>query len=202
MKLVSKIQEVVQQETIPPKEEIVEKEVLEEKIDNKENNIIEDKKEVFVPKMDNQTVTVGQNIEKDFKNIVNTLSQITGQMIQTKDYRSELFIVNRAFGWLDIDQLPYSQKNITMLNPPDTQEIDLLSKLYSNKNYEALLWAAESRITTYLFWLDLHYYVAQSLKNLNHIVVADTIYTQVQYFIKKLPKFRKSYFFRLNTFCK
>jgi len=128
------------------------------------------------------------DVEKDFNTMVSSLNILTGEMIEAKDYRSELFVINRAFAWLDIDELPSSEKNITMLPPPDTQEIDILKKLYDEKSYEALLWAAESRIITYLFWLDLHYYVYEALKNLGYIQAAQSVLEQTLYFTTKLPK--------------
>jgi len=119
--------------------------------------------------VDKEPQKLSSNVEDDFKATINSLNILIGQMIEEKDYRSELFIINRAFAWLDIDEVPSSEKNMTMLPPPEAQEIELLNSLYDEKKYETLLWAAESRITTYLFWLDLHYFVAQSLKHLQHI---------------------------------
>lgn len=133
------------------------------------------------------TKTLSANVEDDFSDAVESLNMLIGQMIEAKDYRSELFMINRAFTWLDIDELPSSEKNITMLPPPDAQEIELLNSLYKEKNYEVLLWSAESRISTYLFWLDLHFFVAQSLKHLKQTQASDVVYEQVEYFIKKLP---------------
>ena len=134
-----------------------------------------------------QTQNVSSNVEEDFKVTVDTLNLLIGKMIETKDYRAELFVANRAFTWLDIESLPASEKNITMLPPPDSQEVELLHTLYKDENYEALLFSAESRISTYLFWLDLHHYVAESLRHLAQDEAADVVCEQVQYFIKKLP---------------
>ncbi len=127
------------------------------------------------------------DLEKDLEGVVENLNQITASLLESKDYRSELFIANRAFAWLDIENLPASEKNITMLNPPDSQEIELIESLYNDAKYEALLWSAESRITTYLFWLDLHFYVATALEKLGFTLASRSIHTQVEYFIEKLP---------------
>ena len=125
--------------------------------------------------------------EKDFEAMVNALNLLTGQMIETADYRSELFMINRAFAWLDIETLPVAQKGITMLPPPEDEEIELLQKLYDAKDYSTLLWAAESRITTYLFWLELHYYVAESLQQLGFKDASQMVLEQTRYFVRKLP---------------
>jgi len=125
--------------------------------------------------------------EQDFDAVVAQLNTLTGTMIEAHDYRSELFIANRAFAWLDIEELPSSQKGVTLIAPPNTQEIEILHKLYEEKDFTALLWAAESRITTYLFWLDLHYYVFESLKNLGFSQSAQSILNQIDYFVTKLP---------------
>ena len=128
-----------------------------------------------------------KDIEKDFLALVSSLSLFTGEMIEAKDYRSELFVVNRAFAWLDIQDVPSSANHKTMLPPPDTQEMEIIQKLYGEKDFDSLLWAAESRITTYLFWLDLHFYVAESLRNLGHIQASQSVLEQTRYFVTKLP---------------
>ncbi|RLA76438.1 MAG: type VI secretion system protein TssA, partial [Epsilonproteobacteria bacterium] len=130
---------------------------------------------------------INLHVEDDFKATADSLSMLLGQMIEAKDYRAELFVANRAFTWLDIDSLPSSQKNITMLASPDIQEVEMLNALYKDKKYEDLLFSAESRITTYIFWLDLHYYVAESLKYLGENESSHVVYEQTQYFIRKLP---------------
>jgi len=157
-------------------------EVVEEKV---KDDLIEPKSEKKPLK---DISTVDKDIEKDFLALVSSLSLFTGEMIKTKDYRSELFVINRAFAWLDVEESPSVTNNITMLPPPDTQEVELLQKLYNEKNFDSLLWAAESRITTYLFWLDLHFYVAESLKNLGQVQASQSVLEQTRYFIKKLPK--------------
>ena len=122
-----------------------------------------------------------------FESMVNDLNILTGEMIAAQDYRSELFMINRAFAWLDIETLPASEEQVTMLPPPDTQERELLQKLFDAHDYSALLWAAESRITTYLFWLDLHYYVADALRSLGFTQASDVVLQQTRYFVEKLP---------------
>ena len=122
-----------------------------------------------------------------FESMVNDLNILTGEMIAAQDYRSELFMINRAFAWLDIETLPASEKQVTMLPPPDTQEQALLQKLFDAHDYSALLWAAESRITTYLFWLDLHYYVAESLRQLGFSQASDVVLQETRYLVAKLP---------------
>lgn len=176
--------------------------LLEMKLDvQKKEAISEASKENISPSTTKTTVVEntsvkeieGKNLDAqdDFKYLTERLGVLLGQMIEEKDYRAELFISNRAFAWLDIDSLPSSQKNITMIPAPDAQEIEMLSSLYEQKNYEALLFSAESRISSYLFWLDLHYYVAKSLEHLEQIESSNIVYQQMQYFIKKLPNIQK-----------
>jgi len=127
-----------------------------------------------------------ENREEDFTGLVERLNLLVGEMIQSKDYRSELFVINRAFSWLDIEALPSAAKNVTMLPPPDTQEREIIEKLYDEKDFDALLWAAESRVPSYLFWLDLHFYVAQSLENLDRKDAAAAVLAETRSFVKRL----------------
>lgn len=134
------------------------------------------------------TVAASQQDEKDFSGLVGSLNLLIGEMIQAKDYRSELFVINRAFAWMDIQEPPFAEKNVTMLPPPDTQEREILQKLYEEKDFDALLWAAESRVPTYLFWLDLHFYVAKSLESLGQKYAAEAVLEATLSYLKKLPK--------------
>ena len=127
------------------------------------------------------------DLQQRFDTLLNELNIVTGQMIEAADYRSELFMINRALAWLEIEEPPASEQGVTMLPPPDTQESALLKKLHDEKSYAALLWAAESRITTYLFWLDLHYYVADALRALGFTQASDVVLQQTRYFVEKLP---------------
>jgi len=162
---------------VESKQEIVEEKIKEDTLKSQQ-----DKKPL------EDTPIVDKDVEKDFLALVSSLSLFTGEMIKAKDYRSELFVITRAFAWLDIYESPSSTNNATMLSPPDTQEIELLQKLYDEKDFSSLLWTAESRITTYLFWLDLHFYVAESLSNLGQIQASQSVLEQTRYFVKKLPK--------------
>jgi type VI secretion system protein VasJ len=132
-------------------------------------------------------LALGEDLNENFTKVSSVLSSVVSQMIETKDYRAELFIINRAIIHSDINELPFAQNSETMINPPDSQEIESINRLFSDKKYEDLLWACESRTGSYLFWLDLHYFVCESLKNLGFEQSADAILNQMIIFTKKLP---------------
>ena len=132
-------------------------------------------------------LNLGENLDENFLKISTILSSVVAKMIETKDYRPELFTINRAIILSSINELPSAQNNETMINPPDSQEIEIINKLFSDKKYEDLLWACESRIESYLFWFDLHYFVCESLKNLGFEQSATAILDQMILFTKKLP---------------
>jgi len=173
----TKNSEKVAKEISEDKEEIQEEE--------KKIKVFEEKKEEKKREKKKLQPMKEEKVE-DFNKQVAQLNTLIGAMVETQDYRSELFIINRAFAWLDIKELPFSKNGVTLIAPPDTQEIEILQKLYKEKDFTSLLWAAESRITTYLFWLDLHYFVFDSLKNLGFPQAAQSVLDQTYYFITKL----------------
>ena len=93
------------------------------------------------------------------------LDSISSALIKNNDYNIYLFLINRIKIWFSIAELPINKLGITYLKPPEMHEIEYLDKLYQEQNWDELLYEAESRISQYIFWFDLHYYVYICLKN-------------------------------------
>jgi type VI secretion system protein VasJ len=88
--------------------------------------------------------------------------------------------LNRLAAWGSLTALPPAASGKTMLPPPDEQLVTLLHSQFESGLWEALLNSAESYVRQHLFWLDLSYWVATALDNIqapaaSMAVAADTL---------------------------
>jgi type VI secretion system protein VasJ len=93
----------------------------------------------------------------------------------------------RVGAWLSVRNLPSSSGGRTMIPQPDDTVAEILRNLYQDRNWDALLDAAESRISQYLFWLDLSRYAAESLAGLGHPEAAEGIASEAADYVQRLP---------------
>ncbi|MBF0201970.1 MAG: type VI secretion system protein [Desulfamplus sp.] len=94
--------------------------------------------------------------------------------------------LGRIVAWTPVDALPTSTGGKTMLPPPDEQIVSAITRLHDSSNWEALIDACESRVTQYLFWLDLTRYVAGALENLGHPEISRLIAMETALYIQRL----------------
>ena len=74
--------------------------------------------------------------------------------------------MTRKAAWYSVEDLPPAVNGRTRIAPPTTVEKNLLFELRNKGDAEALLKAAEARITQYIFWLDLNRLSAEALSRL------------------------------------
>lgn len=74
--------------------------------------------------------------------------------------------MTRKAAWYSVEDLPPTINGRTRIPPPTTVEKNLLFDLRNKGDAEALLKAAEARLTQYIFWLDLNRLSAEALSRL------------------------------------
>lgn len=74
--------------------------------------------------------------------------------------------MTRKAAWASVEELPPAANGKTRIPPPTSVEKTLLFELRNKGDAEALLKAAEARITQYIFWLDLNRLSAEALARL------------------------------------
>jgi type VI secretion system protein VasJ len=74
--------------------------------------------------------------------------------------------MTRKAAWASVEELPPAANGKTRIPPPTSVEKNLLFELRNKGDAEALLKAAEVRITQYIFWLDLNRLSAEALARL------------------------------------
>ncbi len=97
------------------------------------------------------------------------------------------FRLNRIVAWTAVTELPPSDdRGKTMIPPPDEQIVNSLKSLYRSRKWSDLLDSSESRITEYLFWLDLSRYTAESLEKLHEKKTSEEVAGETILFVRRL----------------
>ncbi|MHB9027178.1 MAG: type VI secretion system protein TssA [Candidatus Latescibacterota bacterium] len=98
-----------------------------------------------------------------------------------------VYRLTRIGAWLSVQNLPSSSGGRTMIPQPDDTVADILKNLYQARNWDALLDAAESRVSQFIFWLDLSRYASESLAGLGHPEAAELIAAETADYVRRLP---------------
>ena len=138
-----------------------------------------------------ETVPSGVNMDDVPKRLIKQGLELLGgastALMKQEPLTPLPFTLNRFIAWLPIRQLPPATEGKTLLPPPDEQVISSLESMLQSRSWRELLVSAESRVRQYLFWLDLHRYVAVSLEQLHYQDIAGTVITDTGVFMKRLP---------------
>jgi len=161
------------------------KKILKKEPEKKES----EKQKQQAPSQNDTEEITQENAQEIFKKSLENLDRTLGFL--TEIYKPEIFMLNRIVYMYDIDELPIANEGKTLIPPPSNDEINAIKKLYETNNYKDLLLTCESKIKTYVFWFDLHFYSYHALKNMNYEACANAVYYMVKVFIKKLPGIEK-----------
>jgi type VI secretion system protein VasJ len=116
---------------------------------------------------------------------------VATQLLQNDPCHPLAFRLNRIIAWFPLDTLPPATDGATMLPPPDGQLISGLHNLAAAGNWTGLLQAAEQQVRQYLFWLDLHRFVATALERLGRDLAREGVTCEILLLLKRLPGLEK-----------
>ena len=97
--------------------------------------------------------------------------------------------LTRTAAWYEVNELPPATNGQTRISPPNTQVKNLLLDLRNNGDAEALLKAAETRISQFIFWLDLNRLTAEALARLGSRFekAQDAVCEETAFLLHRLP---------------
>jgi len=101
----------------------------------------------------------------------------------------QVYRLSRTAAWYAVNELPPSSNGQTRISPPATQVKNLLLDLRNNGNAEALLKTAESRLSQYIFWIDLNRLAAEALARLGSRFekAHDAVCEETAFLLHRLP---------------
>jgi type VI secretion system protein VasJ len=101
----------------------------------------------------------------------------------------QVYRLARTAAWYAVNELPPAVNGQTRISPPNAQVKNLLLDLRNNGDAEALLKAAETRISQYIFWLDLNRLAAEALARLGSRFekAHDAVCEETAFLLHRLP---------------
>ncbi len=121
-------------------------------------------------------VVTDEDTDRAMRVVFDAMKKILNSMIQQKPLPVLYFRLNRFVAWSTVYSVPPSDDDgKTMLPAPDGQLQNNLKNFYNAGKWQDLLDAAETRVSEFLFWLDLSRYVSESLDHLNQKDLSEEI---------------------------
>jgi type VI secretion system protein VasJ len=115
-----------------------------------------------------QDITSPQIAQRTLEQHFIKLREIASYLWQQDPANSMVYRLNRISVWITVDDLPPATSGKTRIPPPDNQSIKILFEMRNNGNTDALLKAAEGKLSQFIFWLDLNRFVAEALVRLGN----------------------------------
>ncbi|MFW6105737.1 MAG: type VI secretion system domain-containing protein, partial [Desulfovermiculus sp.] len=99
------------------------------------------------------------------------------------------FRIIRWAAWSRIQSLPPAEGTATRIPPPETEILRSVHQLLKQSKFRQVLQETESRVSQYLFWLDLSWASAQALQGLGEdgAQALDALETETALFIRRFP---------------
>ncbi len=130
-----------------------------------------------------------EDAKKQLKNAMQVIRHACTYLADTNPADPLPYRLRRIATWALVENLPPATDGRTKIPPPPAQLSNILTKLYEEQNWEGLAKAAEARIGEFIFWMDLHFYVGQSLSYMGpqYEKAYEALCGEVAYFIHRFP---------------
>jgi len=136
-----------------------------------------------------QDITSPQIAQRMLEHHLLKLREVANYLWQQDSANPMVYRLNRRSVWMTVDDLPPSTNGRTRIPPPDNQSVKTLFEIRSNGNTDALLKAAEGKLSQHIFWLDLNRFVAEALVRLDsrHERALDVVCRETALLLNRLP---------------
>ena len=130
-----------------------------------------------------------QDAQKVISSGMQKVRQAAAFLLETDLTNAMAYRYRRIAAWSGVSALPPASDGQTQIPPPAPQILQSLLDFKENGNWNALIMAAEQRLSQYIFWFDLNRLVAEALGNLGdgYESANETVCQETALFIHRLP---------------
>ncbi len=148
------------------------------------------------PAAPSEEIASPEDAKRQLKHAMQVIRQVCGYLGQTSPADPLPYRLRRIATWSLMETLPPATDGKTKIPPPQAQLTDILTKLYEEQNWQGLVKAAEARIGEFVFWMDLHFYVGQSLAYMGdkYEKAYEAVCGEVAYFMYRFPEVQELQF--------
>jgi type VI secretion system protein VasJ len=131
--------------------------------------------------------------EKDALKIISSgmqkVRQATAFLLENDPKNAMVYRYRRIAAWSVVSAIPPESNGQTQIPPPAPQILQSLLNFKENGNWNALIIAAEQRLSQFIFWFDLNRLVAEALDSLGdgYVNAHEAVCQETALFIHRLP---------------
>jgi type VI secretion system protein VasJ len=135
------------------------------------------------------SVATDQDANKGIDTAIQLFRKASHFLLQQDLKNPSAYRYRRMAGWVRIEELPPNKDGVTQIPPPAPQILSPIMELREAANWPALIENVEQRISQFVFWFDLHFMVAEGLKNLgsDYKPALKAVCQETAYFLQRLP---------------
>lgn len=136
-----------------------------------------------------EIISSPQDAQRALNSLWQRMKEISAYLFRENVANPQAYRLTRIACWSVVENLPPASDGKTKIPPPAGQIRSSLNDLKSKGNYEALLKAAEGKISQFIFWLDLNRLVAEALTMLGapYQAAAEAVKKETAFFLCRLP---------------
>jgi type VI secretion system protein VasJ len=115
--------------------------------------------------------------------------QATAFLLENDPKNAMAYRYRRIAAWSVVSAIPPESNGQTQIPPPAPQILQSLLNFKENGNWNALIIAAEQRLSQFIFWFDLNRLVAEALHSLGdgYVNAQEAVCQETALFIHRLP---------------
>lgn len=142
-----------------------------------------------LPREEPEVISSAQEAQKALNSALAKMREVATFLFQENIANPQAYRLNRIASWGLVENLPPGIDGKTKIPPPPGPIRNNLNDLKAKGNYEALLKAAEGKISQYIFWLDLNRLVVEALTMLGspYEAAGEVVKEETAYLISRLP---------------
>jgi len=148
---------------------------------------IQTTKTIHKTQSNNTSIIESITTEQEATKALNQIKKLSNELInflRTKNYADIKAIkLVRTLSWLEIEQLPDTKNNKTLLKAPTNDRIEQIDKLINEKKYDLAFDLIETTLIRSPFWFDGHKKAFEILKAENQTQAIKELKNMLSYFI-------------------
>ncbi len=158
--------------------------------------VVEKARVASAPKASPETLVISGSIESDadskkiLRQLQSSMRDISGFWISARLSDPRPYRQARVAAWMVVENAPPDNGGVTQINPPTPERLKFFESQQEKKDFAALIPELEKTLARAPFWLDGHFLVVKSLRQLGaeYDGVVKTIIRELGNFVDRLPE--------------
>lgn len=120
------------------------------------------------PALETEEITSEKDAQRVLRFGFQKIRQVAAYLLENEPTNPLAYRCARLAAWSPVENLPAVVNGKTRIPPPPAQIVNVLNEQRQKEDWEALLKAAEKRLSQFIFWLDLNRFVTEALVRMGY----------------------------------